>query len=109
VGALEGGNLLRTPDPGVVQQEVLQTALCITAADSPDGGSVTFHPRGNCLKRFASSNGQHDPSMLHLEPSQTATAGHRLQDWLIRIGNGQGAGFASTHETTSDSKTEGYH
>jgi|SRR5690348_13253104 hypothetical protein len=103
-----GGNLLRAPDPGVVQQEGFQAAVFVTAADPPDGGPVTFHPGGNRLNRFARSNGEHDPSMLHLEPGQTAAAGHRLQDGEVSVGNAQGMGLASTHGPTSDVRAQGY-
>src|SRR6185312_5542142 len=62
-----GGNLLGPADTGVVLQEILQAALLVTAANTPDGGPVTLHPRGDRLDRFASSDGENDPGMLHLE------------------------------------------
>ena len=86
-----GGNLLGTPDARVVQQEVFQPALLVTATDPPDGGPVALHPRGDRLDRFPGGDGQHDPGMLDLEPGQAATVGHALQDRGIRVGNGQGA------------------
>ena len=73
-----GENLLGTPDPGTVQQEFVQAAVLVAAADPPDGGPVTRQPRGDRLDRFAGGDGQHDPGMLHLEPGQAAAAGHRV-------------------------------
>jgi hypothetical protein len=93
---------------GVVQQEFCQAALLVTATDPPDGGSVTLQSRSDCLDRFARGDSQDDPGMLDLEPSEAATAGHGLQYRGIRISNGQGARFASTHGTTSEAEIEGY-
>ena len=82
-----GGNLLGTPDAGVVQQEVFQPSLLVTATDPPDGGPVALQARGDRLDRLAGGDSQHDPGMLDLEPGQAATAGHRLQDGGIGVSN----------------------
>jgi hypothetical protein len=103
-----GGNLLGTPDPGAVQQEVFQAALLITATNPPDRGPVTLPPSGDRLDWFTASDRQHDPGMLDLEPGQAATVDHRLQDGGIRISNGQEARFASPQGATSDARAEGY-
>src|SRR5947208_8134541 len=104
-----GGNLLRTPDPGVVQQEFFQAALLVTTADPPDGGPITLHPRGDALNRFAGGNGQHDAGMLDLKPGQAAAAGDRLEDGGIRVSNGERTRLTSTHGATSEARAEGYH
>ena len=99
-----GGNLLRPPQSGVVQQKLLQPALLVATTDSPDGGPVTFRLGGDGLDRFAGSDGQDDTSVLDLKPSQASVVSHGLQDGEIRIGDGHGARFASTHEDTSDAR-----
>jgi hypothetical protein len=75
-----GGNLLGTPDSRLVQQEFFQPALLVAAADPPDGGPVTLQPGSDLLDRLPRSDGQDDPGMLHLEPSQAATVGHGAQE-----------------------------
>jgi hypothetical protein len=103
-----GGNLLGTPDAGVVQQEVFQPALLVAATDPPDGGPVTLQARGDNLDRFAGGDGQHDPGMLDLKPGQAATPGYALQDGGIGSSDGQGARSASTHRATSDVRVRSY-
>ena len=78
LGALEGGNLLRTAEAGFVQQESLQAALLVAATDAPDGGPVTLQPGGDRLDRFPGGNGQDDAGMLDLEPRPDAGCGPRL-------------------------------
>jgi hypothetical protein len=56
----------------VVQKEFLQAAVFVTATNSPDGGSIAFQSCSDRLDRFATGDGQHDPGVLHLEPSQAA-------------------------------------
>src|SRR5438067_2204284 len=75
-----GGNLLRTPQPGVVQQELLQPAPLVAATDTPDGGPITFRLGGDRLNRFAGSDSQNDAGVLDLEPGQASVVSHRLQD-----------------------------
>src|SRR5262249_25847809 len=65
-----GGNLLRPPRAGVVQQEVAQPAPLVAAADAPDGGRVAFHPGSNGRDRLTGGDGQDDARMLDLEPGQ---------------------------------------
>jgi len=60
----------------IVHKELLQAAVFVTATDSPDGGSITFQACGDCLDRFARSDRQHDPGVLHLEPGQAAAVSH---------------------------------
>src|SRR5437588_7263272 len=44
-----GGNLRGAPAAGEVGQESRQATLFIAAAEAPDGGRVTAHPRGDLL------------------------------------------------------------
>jgi len=62
----------------VIQQELLQAALLVTAADAPDGGPVALQPSRDGLDRFPGSDGEDDPGMLDLEPGQSATVRHGL-------------------------------
>src|SRR5690348_15238010 len=79
-----GGNLLRPPLAGVVQQEFLQPALLVAAADAPDGGAVALQPGGDIADALSGGDGQDDSGVLHLEPGQAAAVGHGLQDGDIR-------------------------
>ena len=99
-----GGNLLRTPEAGLVQEEFFQPTLLVTAADPPDRGPVTLQPRGDGPDRFPSSDGQHDPGVLDLKPGQAAAASHGLQDGGIRVSKDQRSGSASTHGVISDAR-----
>jgi len=99
-----GGNFLRPPQSGVVQQKLLQPALLVATTDSPDGGPVTFRLGGDGLDWFAGSDGQDDTRVLDLKPSQASVVSHGLQDGEISIGDSHGARFASTHEDTSDAR-----
>ncbi|MDB5307253.1 MAG: hypothetical protein JWO38_1455 [Gemmataceae bacterium] len=51
-----GGNLLRTPYPGFVQQERLQAIRLVAASDSPDGGRIALQATGDGLDSFAGGN-----------------------------------------------------
>src|SRR5689334_17055862 len=75
-----GGNLLGAAHAGFVQQEGLQAAPLVAAADSPDSGRITLQAVGNGPNGFASGHGQDDTGMLNLEPDQTPGTGHGLQD-----------------------------
>src|SRR5439155_16236972 len=55
--ASRGGNLLGTPEAGVIRQEPGQAALRVAAADAPDRGPVAFQAGGYCLDRFARGDG----------------------------------------------------
>ena len=92
-----GGNLLGTPEAGVVQQEFFQSAPLVTAADAPDGGRVALHPGGDGRDRLAGGNGQDDAGMLDLEPSQAAAPGHRLEDGQVGGSQGQRPRLTATH------------
>jgi len=92
----------------VIQQEFLQAALRVTAADPPDGGAVAFQPSSDRLDRFPGSDSENDPGMLDLEPSQSATVRHGLQDRGIRSSQGQGARFPSAHAATSNARIQDY-
>jgi len=83
---------------------LFQPALLVAATDSPDSGPVAFRLGGDHLDRFAGSDGQNDTSVLDLKPSQASMVSNGLQDGEVRIGDGHGARFASTHEDTSDAK-----
>ena len=75
-----GGNLLRPALAGFVQQESLQPALLVAAADTPDRGRVALQAAGYGPDGFASGHGQDDAGMLNLEPGQTSGSGNPLQD-----------------------------
>ena len=99
-----GGNLLRPPESGVVQQKWRQPALLVATTDAPDGGPITAHLGGDGLDGFTGRDRQDDPSMLDLKPSQTTVASHTLKDGKIGRGDGHRARFASAHEDTSDAR-----
>src|SRR4051812_12828245 len=92
-----GGNLLRPALAGFVQQESLQAAPLIAAADSPDRGRVALQAIGYGPDGFASGHGQDDAGMLNLEPGQTPGSGNGLQDRQVSSSDGQGARFPATH------------
>ena len=96
-----GGNLLGTPLAGVVHQESLQAALLVAAANAPDGGPITLQPGCDIADALASGNGEDDPGVLHLEPSQMATSGNGLKDGGIRWLDGQRARLSTTHVEAS--------
>ena len=75
-----GGKLLGATRAGFVQQERLQAALLIAAADSPDRGRIALHAVGDGPDGFTSGHGQDDAGMLNLEPGQAPGSGNGLQD-----------------------------
>jgi hypothetical protein len=96
-----GGNLLRAAQARLVQQEGLQAALLVAAADAPDGGRVTLQARGYGRDGLTGGHGQDDAGMLDLEPGQPPGPGNSLQYRQIRVSNTQGARFPTTHRSTS--------
>src|ERR1700682_2372657 len=96
-----GGNLLRAPHAGVVQQELLQPALLVAPADAPDGGAIALLPGCDIVDTPSGGDGQDDAGMLHLEPPQAATAGNGLQNRGVRRRDGQRARPSATHEGAS--------
>src|SRR5207244_786549 len=96
-----GGNLLRTSQAGLVQQECLQAALLVTAADTPDRGAVALQARGHRLDGLPRGNGEHDAGVLDLKEGQVAAARDGLQDRSIRSRHGQGTRLSATHGNTS--------
>ena len=97
-----GGNLLRSSLAGVVQQEFGQSALRVAAADTPDGGATTLQPTGNLLDPLPGRDGQHNASVLDLEPGQASAAGDGFQNGAVRSGDGDNGGFATAHGRTSE-------
>ena len=97
-----GGNLLGTAHAGFVQQEGLQAAPLVAAADSPDSGRIALQAVGQDPNGFTSGHGQDDAGMLNLEPGQTPGSGNSLQDRQVSSGDGQGARFPATHGRISD-------
>jgi hypothetical protein len=95
-----GGNLLRTSQAGLVQQEFLQAALLVTAADTPDRGSVTLQARGHRLDGLSGGHGEHDAGVLNLEEGQVAATRHSSQDRSICDSDGQGTRLSATHGNT---------
>ena len=95
-----GGNLLRTSQAGLVQQEFLQAALLVTAADAPDSGPVTLQARGHRLDGLSGGNGEHDAGVLNLKEGQAAAACHGAQDRGLSGGDGQGTRLSATHGNT---------
>jgi len=85
-----GGKLLRTAYAGFVQQERLQAALLVAAADPPDGGRIARQPVGDGPDGVTGGHGQNDAGMLNLEPGQTPGSGNGLQDRQLRSSDGQG-------------------
>ena len=75
-----GGKLLGTTGAGFVQQERLQAALLVAAADSPDRGRIALQAAGDGPDGFTSGYGQDDAGMLNLEPGQAPGSGNGLQD-----------------------------
>src|SRR5688500_3928963 len=90
-----GGNLLRPSLAGVVQQEFLQPALLVAAADAPDGGATTLQPTGHILDTLPSRDGQYDAGVLDLEPGQAPAAGDGFQNGAVRSGDRYDGGFAA--------------
>src|SRR3954454_7514487 len=97
-----GGNLLRPSRAGVVQQEFLQPALRVAAADAPDGGATTLQPNGNILDTLPGRDGQHNASVLDLEPGQAPAAGDGFQNGVVRSGDRYDGGFAAAHGRPSE-------
>ena len=62
-----GGNPLRVSQAGVVQQEFLQAALLVAAADPPDRGPVTPQAVGYGVDRLPCGNGQDNAGRLDLK------------------------------------------
>jgi hypothetical protein len=102
-----GGNLLWTALAGFLQQERLQAALLVAAADPPYRGSVTVQAVGYRLDRFPVGNGQDDAGMFDLKERQVSAACYSLQDRDIRGGNSQGKRLPATHGITSAAGTGG--
>ncbi len=85
-----GGNLLRAPQAGVVQQEFGQPAPLVAPADAPDGGPIALQPGGDRADTLPAGDGQDDAGMLHLEPTQAATASARIGRSASGMVNGVG-------------------
>ena len=96
-----GGNLLGMSRAWIVGQDVLQATFSVALADPPDGGAIALQTTGDLAGTLSSGNGQDDPGMLDLEPSQTTIVRNELQDWSIRFGEGQRARLSTTHEQAS--------
>src|SRR5262245_33371135 len=96
-----GGNLLRAPHAGVVQQEFGQPAALVAPADAPDGGPIALQTGRDSVDSFPAGDGQDDAGMLHLEPTQAAAAGDGLQDRQVRRRDGQPGGSSAAHEGAS--------
>src|SRR5262245_32726075 len=99
-----GGNLLRAAQAGLVQQEGLQPALLVAAADTPDGGRVALQACGYGPDGLAGGHVQDDAGVLDLEPGQPPGSGNPLQHREIRVSNLQGAWLPTTHRSTSSAK-----
>ena len=96
-----GGNLLRTSQTGLVQQECLQAALLVAATDTPDGAWVTRQACGYGTDGLPGGDGQDDAGMLDLEPSQVPGSGNSLEDRNICGSEYQRARFPTAHRSTS--------
>jgi hypothetical protein len=99
-----GGNLLGATQARLVQQEGLQPALLVAAADAPDGGRVTLQASGDRPDGLPGGHSQDDTGMLDLEPGQSPGSGNALQDGEVRGSDTQGARFPTTHRSTSSTK-----
>jgi hypothetical protein len=100
-----GGKLLGTTGAGFVQQERLQAALLVAAADSPDRGRVALQAAGDGPDGFTGGYGQDDAGMLNLEPGQAPGSGNGSQDRQVSSSDGQGARFPTTHGRFPDAET----
>jgi hypothetical protein len=85
----------------VVGQDVPHTTFSIALADPPDGGAIALQAAGDLADAFSGGNGQDDPSVLDLEPSQATVASDELQDRSIGFGEGQWARLSTTHKQAS--------
>ena len=101
-----GGNLLRPTQAGLVQQEGVQPALLVTAADTPDRGRVTLQAGSDGRDGLTGGHSQDDAGMLDLEPGQPPGSGNPLQHRQIRVSDIQGARFPTTHRSTSVAEAE---
>src|SRR5215831_5562405 len=55
-----GGNLLRPPQAGVVQQEFAQPAPLVAPADAPDGGPIALQSGRDLVDPLPARDGQDD-------------------------------------------------
>jgi hypothetical protein len=85
----------------IVGQDVLYPTCPVALADPPDGGAIALQAVGDCADALPGGNGQDDPGMLDLEPSQATVVRDELQDRSIRFGEGQRARLSTTHEQAS--------
>jgi hypothetical protein len=86
----------------VVGQDVPHTTFSVTLADAPDGGAIALQAAGDFADAFSGGNGQDDPGVLNLEPSQATVVSDELQNRSIGFGEGQWARFSTTHKQASN-------
>jgi hypothetical protein len=85
----------------LVGQDVPHTTFSVALADPPDGGAIALQAAGDLADAFSGGNGQDDPGMLNLEPSQAAVVSDELQNRSIGFGEGQWARLSTTHKQAS--------
>jgi hypothetical protein len=86
----------------VVGQDVRYPTFSVTLADPPDGGAIALQAAGDLADALSGGNGQDDPGMLDLEPSQATVVSDELQNRSISFGEGQWARFSTTHTQASN-------
>lgn len=96
-----GGNLLGVSRARVVGQDVPQPTFPVAPADPPNGGPVALQAAGDVAGVLPGSDGQDDPGVLDLELSQSMVVRDELQQRSVRLGEGQRARLATTHEGAS--------
>jgi hypothetical protein len=85
----------------IVGQDVPQPGFPVAPADPPDGGPSALQAAGDVADALPGGNGQDDPGVLNLEPSQATVVCDELQERNIRFGEGQRARLPTTHEQAS--------
>src|SRR6516225_467957 len=93
----KGGKLLGASQAWLIQQQSIQPALLIAAADTPDGRPVTFQPSGNGADGLSRGNRENDARMLDLEPSQAPAVRYGAEHRQVSGDNHQAARFTTTH------------
>jgi hypothetical protein len=89
----------------VVGQDVPYPTFPVALADPPDGRAVARQAAGDFADALPGGNGQDDPGVLDLKPSQAAVVRDELQDRNVRFREGQRTRRSTTHEHAS---TTGY-
>jgi hypothetical protein len=82
----------------IAGQDVSQPTFPVAPADPPDGGPIALQAACDVADALTGGDGQDDPGVLDLEPSQATVVRDELQQRSIRFGEGQRARLSTTHE-----------